>query len=152
MIVRFWPPTRTTTSRPIFFSPMSAFSTNGIGRRRTAVPLSVISSCARSSWSSAPSAVQWAATLGGAGTSAGVGKLKSELEPLIDEFVDALFALETANRDHPEDGDVLTEAKYVQTTVLPAMQAVRDVADRLERIVPDDLWPLPKYSEILFIK
>jgi glutamine synthetase len=26
------------------------------------------------------------------------------------------------------------------------------VADKLERIVPDDLWPLPKYSEILFIK
>jgi glutamine synthetase len=99
-----------------------------------------------------PAAVQWAATIGGAGTSAGVGKLKSELEPLIDEFVDALFALETANRDHPEDGDVLAEAKYVQTTVLPAMQAVRDVADKLERIVPDDLWPLPKYSEILFIK
>jgi glutamine synthetase len=99
-----------------------------------------------------PAAVQWAATLGSAGASTGVGKLKGELEPLIDEFVDALFALETANRDHPEDGDLLAEAKYVQTTVQPAMQAVRDVADRLERIVPDDLWPLPKYSEILFIK
>ena len=33
-----------------------------------------------------------------------------------------------------------------------AMDAVREVADKLERIVPDDLWPLPKYSEILFIK
>ena len=32
------------------------------------------------------------------------------------------------------------------------MNAVREVADTLERIVPDDLWPLPKYSEILFIK
>ena len=85
-------------------------------------------------------------------TSAGVGKLQGELEPLVDEFVDAIFALETANRDHPDEGDILEEAKYVQTTVLPAMQAVRDVADKLERIVPDDLWPLPKYSEILFIK
>jgi glutamine synthetase len=36
--------------------------------------------------------------------------------------------------------------------VVPAMTAVRDVADRLERIVADDLWPLPKYSEMLFIK
>ena len=35
---------------------------------------------------------------------------------------------------------------------IPAMAAVREVADKLERIVPDDLWPLPKYSEILFIK
>jgi len=27
-----------------------------------------------------------------------------------------------------------------------------EIADRLERIVPDSLWPLPKYAEILFIK
>jgi glutamine synthetase len=26
------------------------------------------------------------------------------------------------------------------------------LADRLEKVVADDLWPLPKYSEILFIK
>jgi len=99
-----------------------------------------------------PAAVQWAATLGTAGSSAGVGKLQSELEGLLDQFVDTIFELETANRDHPEDGEILNEAKYVQGTVMPAMQAVRDVADQLEKIVPDDLWPLPKYSEILFIK
>jgi glutamine synthetase len=98
-----------------------------------------------------PAAVQWYATLGAAGDSSGVGKLATEISGLIDEFVDAIFALETANRDHPEDG-IFDEAKYVQTTVLPAMAAVREVADKLERIVPDDLWPLPKYSEILFIK
>jgi glutamine synthetase len=32
------------------------------------------------------------------------------------------------------------------------MDGVREVADRLERIVAEDLWPLPRYSEILFIK
>ena len=37
-------------------------------------------------------------------------------------------------------------------TVFPAMGAVREVADTLEKVVADDLWPLPKYSEILFIK
>jgi glutamine synthetase len=36
--------------------------------------------------------------------------------------------------------------------VIPAMAAVRTVADRLERVLADDLWPLPKYSEMLFIK
>ena len=35
---------------------------------------------------------------------------------------------------------------------MPAMVEVREIADQLERIVPDSLWPLPKYSEILFIK
>ena len=28
------------------------------------------------------------------------------------------------------------------------MDAVREVADKLEKVVPDDLWPLPKYSEV----
>ncbi len=37
-------------------------------------------------------------------------------------------------------------------TVIPAMEAVRIAADGLEMVVADDLWPLPKYSEILFIK
>jgi glutamine synthetase len=32
------------------------------------------------------------------------------------------------------------------------MQAVREVADRLERVVPHDYWPLPTYREILFVK
>ncbi len=36
--------------------------------------------------------------------------------------------------------------------VIPAMDATRDVADQLEKLVADDLWPLPKYSEMLFIK
>ena len=95
-----------------------------------------------------PAAVRWLGTL----KEVGVTKLVEESTALVDEFVERIFELETANRDHPEDGDLLDEAKYVQATVIPAMAAVREVADKLERIVPDDLWPLPKYSEILFIK
>jgi glutamine synthetase len=29
---------------------------------------------------------------------------------------------------------------------------VRAACDRLERMVADDLWPLPRYGEMLFIK
>nr|WP_145290729.1 glutamine synthetase III [Pirellulimonas nuda] len=36
--------------------------------------------------------------------------------------------------------------------VLPAMLNVRKYADELEAIVSDDLWPLPTYQEMLFIK
>jgi glutamine synthetase len=32
------------------------------------------------------------------------------------------------------------------------MAAVRQAGDALERVVADDLWPLPKYSEMLFIR
>ena len=53
-------------------------------------------------------------------------------------------ALEQVNADHPvEEG--LEHAKYMRDTVIPAMDETRAVADKLERIVADDLWPLPKY-------
>ena len=32
------------------------------------------------------------------------------------------------------------------------MAQVREAADKLEKVVADDLWPLPKYEEMLFIK
>jgi glutamine synthetase len=100
-----------------------------------------------------PAAVRWLATLQ-AVEGAGAKLLTDELSTLVDELVETILALETANRDHPEDEyeDVLKGARYVQQEVLPAMTAVRAVADKLEKIVPDDLWPLPKYAEILFIK
>ena len=46
----------------------------------------------------------------------------------------------------------LEHAVWMRDNVIPAMEAVREIADRLERVVADDLWPLPKYSEMLFIK
>ncbi len=99
-----------------------------------------------------PAAVQWAGALGHSGDGAGVARLKEEIDGLVDELVETVFALEAANADHPEGVEALEEARYVQQTVIPAMTRVRAVADRLEKIVPDDLWPLPKYAEILFIK
>jgi glutamine synthetase len=80
-----------------------------------------------------------------------VKQLVGAAEGLVDELVDAVRALDAANGDHPaEEG--LELAKYMRDTVIPAMERVREVSDRLERIVADDLWPLPKYSEMLFIK
>jgi glutamine synthetase len=36
--------------------------------------------------------------------------------------------------------------------VLPYFDIVRDNLDRLELIVDDEMWPLPKYRELLFIR
>jgi glutamine synthetase len=81
----------------------------------------------------------------------GVERLIEETEELVGKFVDAIFALEAVNAPHP-DVEGLEHALYMRDEVLPAMGGVREIADRLERIVADDLWPLPKYSEMLFIK
>ena len=40
----------------------------------------------------------------------------------------------------------------MRDAVVPAMARVREHADRLERIVAGDLWPLPKYAEMLFVR
>jgi glutamine synthetase len=79
--------------------------------------------------------------------------LAGETSELIDQFIDAIKALEWGNQaeNQPHD-DLLAHATYMHDTVVPAMDGVRASADRLEKLVADDLWPLPKYSEILFIK
>jgi glutamine synthetase len=99
-----------------------------------------------------PAAIRWLATLQGVSGGPGVARLVEESSELVDRLTERIFALEQANLGHPESDEALDAAKYVQSEVMPAMAAVREVADKLERIVPDDLWPLPKYSEILFIK
>lgn len=49
-------------------------------------------------------------------------------------------------------GDALKEAKYYCAKVLPGINEVRTWADSLESVVADDLWSLPSYQEMLFIK
>jgi glutamine synthetase len=80
----------------------------------------------------------------------GQARLKDELVGLIDGLVDSAFELDEANI-HP-DIEGLEHALYMRDTVIPAMDKVRGFADKLEHVVADDLWPLPKYSEMLFIK
>ena len=68
-----------------------------------------------------------------------------------DAFVEAIRKLEHVNANPGELGS-LEFARWMHDNTIPAMDAVREVADKLERIVADDLWPLPKYSEILFVR
>jgi glutamine synthetase len=47
---------------------------------------------------------------------------------------------------------LLAEAKHSCDVIVPAVLRVRKAADQLEGLVADDLWPLPTYQEMLFIK
>ncbi len=50
-------------------------------------------------------------------------------------------------------GDTIPEkAEHLSRVVLPEMNKVRELADRLEKLVADDFWPLPSYREMLFVK
>lgn len=69
---------------------------------------------------------------------------------LVKGLQDSLAALEVA-LDHEEE-DLLAEATAARDHIIPAMAEVRKYADQLEEMVADDLWPLPTYQEMLFIR
>jgi glutamine synthetase len=80
-------------------------------------------------------------------------ELAAEISDLISSFVDTIKSLEHVNlKDNQPEHDLLEHAKYMHDVVFAAMGEVRGVADKLEMLVADDLWPLPKYSEMLFIR
>jgi glutamine synthetase len=81
-----------------------------------------------------------------------LGELAGETSDLIAELTEAIKRLESANLAENQPEELGAHSEFMRDTVIPAMAAVREAADRLEKIVADDLWPLPKYSEILFIK
>jgi len=63
----------------------------------------------------------------------------------------SILALAKTLEHHSADG-LPAEAAHFCKEVLPAMATVRKYADELEGWVADDLWPLPTYQEMLFIK
>jgi glutamine synthetase len=93
-----------------------------------------------------PAALRYLALIGESGVSA----IEGEIRGLVDEMIAALGELEAANADPGLEG--LDMAIHARDKQLAAMDSVREAADKLEKVVADDLWPLPKYEEMLFIK
>jgi glutamine synthetase len=91
-----------------------------------------------------------AASLKACGKSPHLGTLDKATE-LVAQLESAIDKLEGAINHHAS-GDVLAHAKHFRDEVIPAMNVVRSIADKLETIIPDDIWPLPTYQEMLFIK
>jgi glutamine synthetase len=74
-----------------------------------------------------------------------------QVSGLVDDMktrVDKLQAL----LEHDGHADALKHARYFRDKVIPAMIALRESGDALECLVPQDLWPLPTYREMLFVK
>jgi glutamine synthetase len=69
----------------------------------------------------------------------------------ITDFQRSIMALDKAVGHHAE-GTPFDHAKHTKEHIVPAMAELRKTGDRLETMVADDLWPLPTYREMLFIK
>ena len=97
-----------------------------------------------------PAAVRYLGQLGSAGGSKGVATVAARVADLTDDLVASIEMLEKAQHAAHRAKSLHAEARAFAEKVIPAQSALRDVADELERNVSDDLWPLPKYRELLF--
>ncbi len=70
---------------------------------------------------------------------------------LVKVLQDSIGALDHAIREEASETPI-EAARHRCDVVLPAMLGVRGYVDELESLVADDLWPLPTYQEMLFIK
>ena len=43
-------------------------------------------------------------------------------------------------------------AKYMRDKIVPAMAKLREIGDEIEVLTPHEIWPLPTYREMLFVK
>ena len=74
-----------------------------------------------------------------------------KLTTLVGEFEAGIGALEKV-AGHHGGGEISAEVAHFHGKVIPSMVSLRETADQIESILPDDLWPLPTYREMLFIK
>jgi glutamine synthetase len=81
----------------------------------------------------------------------GLRRTIDRVNAMIDELTERLDHLTEQNEELGGD-ELHSKALHMRENIIPAMTAVREVVDRLEKVVPDDLWPLPTYREMLFVK
>jgi len=70
-----------------------------------------------------------------------VAALYQKMESLVETKAEAATVM-----------DLPKKASLFATEIVPALTSIRNTADWLEETLPDDLWPLPKYREVLFVK
>ena len=97
-----------------------------------------------------PATAQYLARLTAAPSSRGINAVCEQVSRLADSLVDAIGVLEHAQHTAHAAGSVHAEARVFVDEVIPAQNKLREVADELETLVADDLWPMPKYRELLF--
>jgi glutamine synthetase len=74
-----------------------------------------------------------------------IAERTSAIEKGVEELVDARKVANKIEDEHQK-------AIAYHDTVAPKMESIRYQIDKLELIVDDALWPLPKYRELLFIR
>jgi len=95
-----------------------------------------------------------AARTAGLSGSAGIERQQVVLQRLADGIGELLAAAAELSRLEQQTGEqerLADRATFVAQRLVPALGHLRTAADELELQVPDCLWPLPKYRELLLL-
>lgn len=74
-----------------------------------------------------------------------------KISSFINRMTEDVEALVEARKKANRIEDIATRAKVYSHEVKDLMDKVRYSADHLEMLIDDEMWPLPKYRELLFI-
>jgi len=92
------------------------------------------------------------ASLNAAGADASFAK--DELDKLVSLTSSLKAAIDKLGAKLEEvdahEGDSLAHARAYKDVIIPQMNELRDVADKLETVVDASLWPIPTYGDLLF--
>jgi glutamine synthetase len=104
-----------------------------------------------------PAAIDYLATLGA--TAEGMSSVGIEMDTTLTQAIagnaNAMIGSVAQLADALAKHDFASTEEHMQycaSTLRELMEEVRTAADALEADVADELWPLPKYQEMLFIK
>ncbi len=84
-------------------------------------------------------------------TWAAESELLKKVTEKIPQLINGCKEIRNKVAEAEEIEDLSKKAKFMADNVADLLQSARIPADELEALIPDDLWPLPKYSEMLFI-
>ena len=76
--------------------------------------------------------------------------LASQISDLTAGLYDAINDLREAIQIAGRANGVQATAESYRKNVVPAMERLRTTADALEVLIPQDQWPFPAYSKILY--
>jgi glutamine synthetase len=107
-----------------------------------------------------PACVEYSSNLAGAVESISSAGVSAETQKAMLEKLCGLIScldkgvknLENDTGKAGEIADFSKQAEYYRKVVIEAMSKVRGAADELEAIVDAEIWPLPTYAEMLFLK
>ncbi len=82
-------------------------------------------------------------------------KAASDFGEITVSLHSGITALEThlskvAASDYSDHSNLADVSNSIHTILLPKLEDLKDIVDNIEAILPNELWPFPKYSELLF--